>query len=75
MYNITLTNNRAMGNAYIVYTVVMGKSIVLCDGGIVQLTRALREKCIAYTDIQHISNMQADQMQREGIYTYIIEEA
>ena len=75
MYNITLTHDRAMGNAYAVYTPSIGKSIVLCDGGVMQLTRALREKHIAYTDIQHISNMQADQMQRESIHTYIIEEA
>lgn len=75
MYNITLTHDRAMGNAYAVYTHSIGKSIVLCDGGVMQLTRALQEKHIAYTDIQHISNMQADQMQRESIHTYIIEEA
>ena len=32
MYNITLTHDRAMGNAYAVYTPSLGKSIVLCDG-------------------------------------------
>ena len=73
--NITLTHDRAMGNAYVVYTPVMGKSIILCDGGIMQIVKALREKHQSYTDIQHISNMQADQMQRDGIHTYIIEEA
>ncbi len=75
MYNITLTHDRAMGNAYAVYTPLIGKSIILCDGGIIRIIRALREKCQVYTDMQHISNMQADQMQREGIHTYIIEEA
>lgn len=75
MYNITLTHDRAMGNAYAVYTPSTGKSIILCDGGIIRIVRALREKCQVYTDIQYISNMQADQMQREGIHTYIIEEA
>lgn len=75
MYNITLTHDRAMGNAYAVYTPSIGKSIILCDGGVVRIVRALLEKRQVYTDIQHISNMQADQMQREGIHTYIIEEA
>ena len=42
MYNITLTYDRAMGNAYAVYTPSIGKSIVLCDGCVMQLTRALR---------------------------------
>lgn len=75
MYNIALTHDRAMGNAYAVYTPSIGKSIILCDGGVMRIVRALREKHIVYTDIQHISNMQADQMQRGDIHTYIIEEA
>lgn len=42
-----------MGNAYVVYSPAMGKSVVSCDGGIMQITKALREKYQVYTDIQH----------------------
>lgn len=76
MYNITLTHNkRAMGNAFKVHTpTALNSIIILCDGGEMQLLKALREKHTNYTRYERISNIQADALQLEGVATFIIEE-
>lgn len=66
-YIIESTAARAMGNAYL-----MNGVIYLCDGGIVQINKAFNFRVGA---IKHLHNVEADQMQRDGIPTYIIKEA
>lgn len=75
MYNINLCNKRAMGNAFLLNTFsALDKVIILCDGGEMQILKALREKRTHYKDVRRISNIQADAFQMEGIATFEIEE-
>lgn len=75
MYKINLCNKRAMGNAFLLNTFsALDKVIVLCEGGEMQLFKALKEKGMHYKDVKRISNIQADAYQMEGIATFEIEE-
>ena len=66
------TNDRAMGDAYLVFA-DDDKFIVLCDGGIMQIYRTLRNLGMTVHEANHISNMQADSYQKRGDYdTYRI---
>lgn len=68
------TNDRAMGDAYLVFA-DDDKFIVLCDGGLMQIYRTLRNLGMTVHEAKHISNMQADSYQRRGDYdTYRIGE-
>lgn len=69
---LTRTNERAMGNAFLVSAVE--DVIVLADGGEMQLFRALREKCGNIPDYRRINNADADFYQRDGLETFRIEE-
>lgn len=66
------TNDRAMGDAYLVFA-DDDKFIVLCDGGVMQIYRTLRNLGMTVHEANHISNMQADSYQKRGDYdTYRI---
>lgn len=66
------TNDRAMGDAYLVFA-DDDKFIVLCDGGVMQIYRTLRNIGMTVHEANHISNMQADSYQKRGDYdTYRI---
>lgn len=71
---LILTNDRAMGDAYLVFA-DDDKFIVLCDGGLMQIYRTLRNLGMTVHEAKHISNMQADSYQQRGDYdTYRIGE-
>lgn len=74
-YTITKTNARAMGNAYkINCNSALSVYVILCDSGVMGITKALKQYHISFTNVSHISNMQADVFQRENVPFFEIKE-
>ena len=69
------TTKRAMGNAYKVWDTLHNCYVViLCECGIMGLHKALTSHGWHTNDIQHINNVEADRLQREGVRFICIHE-